>query len=77
MLANSLAVVVAEEAARRLLPDLNLERKAKWAERVGIGGGETIGFGASGHLGQEKAKLEISTNSTLWWWKKQHARGLL
>ena len=22
-------------------------------------------------------KLGISTNSTLWWWKKQHARGLL
>ena len=37
MLAHSLADVVAEEAAKRLLPDLNLERKAKWAERVGIG----------------------------------------
>ena len=37
MLANSLADVVAEEAAERLLPDLNLERKAKKAERVGIG----------------------------------------
>ena len=37
MLANSLADVVAEEAAKRLQPDLNLERKAKWAERVGIG----------------------------------------
>ena len=37
MLANSLADVVAEEAAKRLLPDLNLERKAKKAERVGIG----------------------------------------
>ena len=37
MLANSLADVVAEEAAKRLLPDLNLERKAKWAERVGVG----------------------------------------
>ena len=36
-LANSLADVVAEEAAERLLPDLNLERKAKKAERVGIG----------------------------------------
>ena len=33
MIANSLADVVAEEAAKRLLPDLNLERKAKWAER--------------------------------------------
>ena len=54
MLANSLADVVAEEAAKRLLPDLNLERKAKWAERVGVWGGKTIGFGASGHLGQEK-----------------------
>ena len=37
MLANSLSDVVAEEAAKRLQPDLNLERKAKWAERVGIG----------------------------------------
>ena len=37
MLANSLAGAVAEEAAKRLLPDLNLERKAKWAERVGVG----------------------------------------
>ena len=36
MLANSLADVVAEEAAKRLLPALNLERKAKKAERVGI-----------------------------------------
>ena len=35
--ANSLADVVAEEAAKRLLPDLNLERKAKKAERIGIG----------------------------------------
>ena len=37
MLANSLADVVAEEAAKRLLSDMNLERKAKWAERVGVG----------------------------------------
>ena len=37
VLANSLADVVAEEAAKRLLPDLNLERKAMWAERVGVG----------------------------------------
>ena len=37
MLANSLADVVAEEAAKRLLPELNLERKAKKAERVGVG----------------------------------------
>ena len=37
MLANFLEDVVAEEAAKRLLPDLNLERKAKWAERVGVG----------------------------------------
>ena len=32
-----MADVVAEEAAKRLLPDLNLERKAKKAERIGIG----------------------------------------
>ena len=37
MLANSLAGVVAEEAAKRLLPDWNLERKSKWTERVGVG----------------------------------------
>ena len=37
MLANSLADVVAEEAAKRLLNDLNLERNAKKAERIGIG----------------------------------------
>ena len=37
MLADSWADVVAEEAAERLLPDLNLERKAKKAERIGIG----------------------------------------
>ena len=36
MLENSLADVVAEEAAKRLLPDLNLERKAKWAERLAL-----------------------------------------
>ena len=37
MLGNSLADVVAEEAAKRLLPDLNVDRKAKKAERIGIG----------------------------------------
>ena len=37
MLANSLADVVAEEAAKRLLPDLNLERKAKWLNVSGLG----------------------------------------
>ena len=37
MRANSLADVVAEEAAKRLLPDLNLDREAKKAERIGIG----------------------------------------
>ena len=37
MLANSLADVVAEEAAKLLLPDMNLERKAKIAERTGGG----------------------------------------
>ena len=36
-LANSLADVVSEEVAKRLLPDLNLERKAKKAELIGIG----------------------------------------
>ena len=37
MLANSLADVVAEEAAKRLLPDVNLEREATKAERIGVG----------------------------------------
>ena len=37
MLANCLADVVAEEAAKRLLPDSNLEREAKKAERIGTG----------------------------------------
>ena len=37
VLANSLADVVAEEAAKRLLLDLNLECKAKKAELIGIG----------------------------------------
>ena len=36
MLANSLADVVAEEAAKRFLPDVNLERRAKEAERIGV-----------------------------------------
>ena len=36
MLANSLADVVAEEAATRLLPDMNLEQKSKYAERTGV-----------------------------------------
>ena len=70
MLANSLADVVAKQAARRLLPDLNLERKARWAERVGVGVAKRMAL-----VGV--AKLEISTNSTLCWWKRQHARGLL
>ena len=37
LLANSLTDVVAEEATKRLLPDLNLERKAKKAERIVVG----------------------------------------
>ena len=36
MLANSVADVVAEEAAKRLLPDMNLECKAQHAERIGV-----------------------------------------
>ena len=36
MLANSLAVVVAEEAAKRLLIDMNLEHRPKRAERTGF-----------------------------------------
>ena len=36
MLANSLADVVADEAAKRLLPDMNLEHKVKHAERIRV-----------------------------------------
>ena len=36
MLANSLAQAVAEEAAKRLLPDMNMEQKAKKEERIGV-----------------------------------------
>ena len=36
MLVNSVADVVAEEAAKRLLPDKNLEEKANRAERTGV-----------------------------------------
>ena len=36
MLANSLADVVAEESAKRLSPDMNLEQKAKWAEHTEV-----------------------------------------
>ena len=54
MLANSLADVVAEEAAKRLLPDLNLERKAKWAERVGVGVAKRLALVQADNLGQEK-----------------------
>ena len=36
-LANTLADVVAEEAAERLQPDMNLERKPERAERIGVG----------------------------------------
>ena len=50
MRANSLADVVAEEAAKRLLSDLNLDREAKKAERNRSG--QTFGAGASRHLGQ-------------------------
>ena len=36
MLANSLADVVAEEAAKRLLPDMTFHQKAERAERTGV-----------------------------------------
>ena len=36
MLANSLAVTVAEAASKRFQPDLNLEQKAKRCERTGV-----------------------------------------
>ena len=50
MLANSLADVVAEEAAKRLLPDLNLERKAEKAERIWCG--QTPGASTSRQMGK-------------------------
>ena len=76
MLANSLADVVAEEVAKRLLPDLNLERKAKWAERVGVGW-QNVWLWCKRTFGPHFVKLEISTKLTLCWWKKQHARAPL
>ena len=62
MLANSLADVVAEEAAKRLLPDLNLEREAKRAERIGVGVAKRLAL-----VGPREVKLEISKNLTLCW----------
>ena len=64
MLANSLADVVAEEAAKRLLPDLNLETQSQV-------GGTCCGWGANDWrwcmrtFGPREGKLEISTNLTL------------
>ena len=68
MLANSLADVVAEEAAKRLLPELNLERIAKWAERVGVGVAKRLALVQADIWAKSKRRLEISSNSTLWWW---------
>ena len=48
MLVNSLTDVVVEEAAKRLLPDVNLERKAKKAERIGVGVAKRLALCASG-----------------------------
>ena len=67
VLANSLAVVLAEEAAERLLPDLNLERKAKKAERVWNRGCGTSGAGTSRHMGQNVVQQATSLNSNPWW----------
>ena len=44
MLANSLADVVAEEAAKRLFPDVNLEREATKAERIGVRVAKRLAF---------------------------------
>ena len=51
MLANSLADVVPEEVAKRLLLDLNFERKAKKVERIGIGVVKRLA-GTSRHVGK-------------------------
>ena len=66
MLANSLADVVAEEAAKRLLPDLNLERKAKKAERIGVGW-QNVWRWCKRTFVPNEVKLEMSTNLTLCW----------
>ena len=77
MLANSLADVVAEEAAKRLLPDLNLERKAKWAERVGFGVAKRMALVQADIWAKRSEAGDIYETPTLCWWKKQHARGPL
>ena len=61
-----MADVVAEEAAKRLLPDLNLERKAKKAERIGVGVANVWRW-CKRTFGPNEVKLEISTNLTLCW----------
>ena len=67
MLANSLSDVVAEVAAKRLLPDLNLERKAKKAERIGIGVAKKSGAGTSGRLGKTWCSRRHQRPRTFWW----------
>ena len=59
MLANSLADVVAEEAAQRLLPDLNLERKAEQAERIGTGVGKRLALLQAGVWAKRGAAGDI------------------
>ena len=39
-----MADVVAEEAAKRFLPDMNLEREAKKAERIGVNVAKCLAF---------------------------------
>ena len=74
MLAKSLEDVVAEEAAKRLLPDLNLERKAKWAERVGVGVAKRLALVQADIWAKRNEAGDICELDP--WWKKQHARGL-
>ena len=64
MLANSMADVVAEEAAKRLLPDMNLERKANNAERIGVSVAKRLRQ-CKRTPGPNAAKQAMSLNLTL------------
>ena len=66
---------LAEEAAKRLLPDLNLEREAKKAERVGIGVAKRLRWYKQTY-GQNVVQQATSMNSNPWWQPKKRAQGL-
>ena len=66
MLANSLADVVAEQAAKRLLPDLNLEGKAKKADVSELVWPNAWRWYMQTY-GENVVQQATSTNSSPWW----------